>query len=436
MAGPLRRTRAEGEEETGECGSAECQRLLLTRRPQAGDTKLPMSILTRHVLAELAKHFLVSLAALTLLMILVGMASEALKQSIPPAQVVRMVPYILPEALRVAVPVALLLATTNVFGRLSDGNEIVALKSLGISPMTVIHPVLVVSFFLSLGTVWLNDLAVSWGRAGVQRVVIEAVEEIAYSMLRTQRGYQAAGFAINVKDVDGRRLLQPRLTIRGGGSTPTITITAEEAELESDLDNSLLKILLRNGTLDVEGRVQMRFLDTHEQEIPLREASRGGMLAQRPSEIALRDIPHHLAAAEDEDLRHRQTIAARAAYQMLAGDFDGLSAGEWRSQAARLEHRRELIGRLRTEPHRRWSAGFSCLFFAIVGAPMAITLRNRGGLTKFFLCFAPILVVYYPLLAASINSAKAGTLPPASVWVGNLALLLWGAWLIRRVLRY
>jgi lipopolysaccharide export system permease protein len=94
------------------------------------------------------------------------------------------------------------------------------------------------------------------------------------------------------------------------------------------------------------------------------------------------------------------------------------------------------MDRLRTEPHRRWSAGFSCLCFAWVGVPMAVRLRNRDFLTSFFLCFLPILVVYYPLLMYGIGGAKDGTIPPVAVWTGNLLLVCWGAWLVRRVIRY
>jgi lipopolysaccharide export system permease protein len=87
------------------------------------------------------------------------------------------------------------------------------------------------------------------------------------------------------------------------------------------------------------------------------------------------------------------------------------------------------------EPWRRWANGFSCLCFAIVGAPMAIRMRNADFLTSFFLCFLPILVVYYPLLMFGIDRVKAGELPPIAVWIGNLLVTVWGIWLLRRVVR-
>jgi lipopolysaccharide export system permease protein len=67
---------------------------------------------------------------------------------------------------------------------------------------------------------------------------------------------------------------------------------------------------------------------------------------------------------------------------------------------------------------------------------MAIRLRRGEPLSAFFLCFAPILVVYYPLLIFGINGAKNGAVPPISLWAGNLVLFVWGVWLLRKVLRY
>jgi lipopolysaccharide export system permease protein len=395
-----------------------------------------MRILTRYVLSELVKTFLIALGGLTAMMIVVGVIRELVMQNLPLAEVARLIPYILPDALRVAVPVTLLLATTYVYGRMSGMNEIVAAKALGISPMVLIWPSLAAAFLLSLATVWLNDLAVSWGRNGARRVVIEAVEQIAYGMLQAQKSYSSPHFSISVRRVEGRRLVLPTLTRPAQGSTPKITITAEEAELRADHDAKVLKIILRNGTLDVDGRMTVQFPDVYEQEIPLDDASRSGGLTANPSWLPMRDIPGHLAEQRRAVDVLEQQMAAEAAMQLLTGDFRRLASTHWTEQRDMLVHTRQQVSRLLTEPHRRWSAGFSCLCFAWVGVPMSIRLRNRDFLTSFFLCFLPILIVYYPLLAFGVDGAKSGNIPPYGVWVGNLLLLAWGAWLLRRVMRY
>lgn len=395
-----------------------------------------MRLLTRHLIAELTKAFIAALTIVTLLLLLVGVAREALGQSLPPTSILRLIPFVLPDALRIAVPVTLLLATTSVFGRLAGQNEMLAVKSLGISPMVFIGPALVLAFLVSLTTVWLNDLAVSWGREGVQRVVVEAAEEIAYNVLRHARRYRAGRLAINVKRVEGRRLIMPTVTIRPDHSKPGITITAQQAELSCDAARGVLKIVLYKGSVDIDGQLGMQFPEFYEQEIPLGDANDKAKNDCPPSWLPLRAIPSQLAAERAEMDQLERSLASQAACQLVAGDFVRLASKEWDARDNMLRRRQEMLCRLRTEPHRRWSAGFSCFFFVLVGAPMALRLRNCDFLTSFFLCFLPVLVVYYPLLAYGVDVAKSGTLPPAAVWTGNLLLALWGGYLLRRVHRY
>jgi lipopolysaccharide export system permease protein len=393
-----------------------------------------MRILTRYVLIELAKVFLVSLSGLTMLMIVVGLVREAAMQSLPLGQVAWLIPYILPDALRVAVPVTLLLATTSVYGRMSGANEVVAIKAMGISPMVVVRPTIIVAILLSLLTVWLNDMAVSWGRNGARRVVVEAVEEIVYAMLKANRSYTTKNFSIHVRSVDGRRLIRPTLTVNTGDRGP-MTVMAEEAEITADHAQRLLRIKLRN----FEGSVKngsFYINDADEYVISLDEASKAQSEGAGPSWLAMWQIPQREELQRKKVAETEQEMAARAAYQMLCGDFEGLTSEEWTRRSDWLVEQRQQLCRLQTEPHRRWSAGFSCLCFAWIGVPMAIRRRNRDFLTSFFMCFLPILIVYYPLLAFSVDGAKNGALPPYAVWLGNLLLALWGAILMRRVVRY
>ena len=57
-------------------------------------------------------------------------------------------------------------------------------------------------------------------------------------------------------------------------------------------------------------------------------------------------------------------------------------------------------------------------------------------MSVFFLCFLPILLVYYPLLVTGENLARAGTLPLVSVWLADGVLLAAGLLLLKRMLRH
>ncbi len=394
-----------------------------------------MRIVPRYVLAELLRVFLLALACLTALVLVFGVAREALREGLGASALLRLIPYLLPDALRYTIPATVLFAVAVVYGRLSGTNELLALKSLGISPLVVLVPGYVLAFALSLITVLLSDIAVSWGRNGVRRVVLEAMEQIAYSRLRIHRSYTTPAFSINVKAVQGKRLIEPVITIYDRKRKKNITINSRYAELVSD--GRVLVFRCYDGQVDVQGELSYRFPDVMEHEIPLdRFSGAAGVGTPSPSWLPLSQVRVELIKVQREIRELEDELALKATTQLVSLDTDSLFSKEWRTNHLERENLYFLYHRLRTEPPRRWAGGFSCLCFALVGSAVAIRRRNATIMGSFFLCFLPVLVVYYPLLAFGVHQAKNGTLPPQVVWLGNLVMGAVGLWLLKKVMRY
>lgn len=394
-----------------------------------------MRLLTRYVLADLLKVFLLSLFCLTTV-IMIGLGGKrVVEEGLGLITFLRILPYILPEALRFAVPGTMLLAATNAYGRMAASNEVVAVKSLGISPMVLIRPLLLLAAFISLANVLINDLAVSWGREGVRRVIIQSGEQIVYGVLESQGRLSTPNMTIIVKGVEGKRLIHPTLILNETDSRPATTIIAEEARLHSNLEQGMLEIECRNTQVDSGSSFKGTFPETEVLPLPLGDVLQRGGGNLSSTDQSLRKIPEEIERRKHEVVALREELASTAVYQMIAGDFDDLSDSSWEHSRLRLANAEKMIHRLRTECPRRWADGFSCLCFAMVGAPMAIRLRRGEFLEVFFACFLPILVVYYPLLYVGLYQAKNGLWPPSCVWLGNLFFALWGVWMLRGVLR-
>jgi lipopolysaccharide export system permease protein len=392
-----------------------------------------MRILTRYVLFDLVKLFLLTLTGLTLLIFVVLIGKEAVDKGVGLGPLLRMTPYLLPQAMQFAVPGTMLLATTSVYGRMAGYNEIVAVKALGISPMALVWPTLALATLVSFAAVWINNLAVSWGTMGVRRVFLESMEEITYGQLKMRRAHNLGKVNITVRDVEGRRLIMPTLIVQASGDQPAWTASADEAELRVLPDEG--KLMVRFVNLDLDGPVKWINPETQEYEISLDEFSGADSKIRSPSNYALNEI--RLAIAEQQALigRIEQSMTAQAAFGMMTGDFDMLSTSAWQVHERELEAAQYRLHRLHTEPWRRWANGFSCLCFVMIGVPVAVWMRFSEFIASFFVCFLPILVVYYPLLAVSLDYAKDGALPPQSVWLGNIILALAGIWMMRRVNR-
>jgi len=392
-----------------------------------------MPRITRYVLFQLLATFIVSLVGISVVMVVSIMAKEGMQQGLGIEAALRLLPYAFPLALRFSVPATMLMATCSVFGHMSADNEVIAIKSLGITPRVILRPALALAFCMSLAMIWLNDVAVTWGADGMRRVFAESVEEVVFRLLRTQKSYTNKHFSINVTSVQGRKLIQPTLVLRTGGDTKTIV--AREAELRTDLENRTLSILLTDCTIESTGIV-IANPATFEGSIPLSKATRRERPERKTSELALASISDEAIYQETFIRSLEQQMAAEAAYQMILGDFEQLGGNRWNELHHRHDQATRRLTRLHLEPWRRFAEGFGCLFTVMVGAPLAIRMRTANVFTTFASCFFPVLCIYYPLLMWTVDRAKDGAMPPYSVWLGNVVLMLLGGWLMRGVLRY
>jgi lipopolysaccharide export system permease protein len=395
-----------------------------------------MRTITRYILTELISWFVAWLCVLTLLLVVLGLLTEAIRMNLGLLPTLRLIPYVLPSSLAFAVPGTILFTCCQVYGRMSAENEVVAIKALGISPMALLWPAFGLAFVLSVIGVALNDLAFSWGHVGVQRVIVQSVEEIAYGMLRTQKSYSNHRFSIIVKEVRGRKLMRPIMHFQPGDGSPSWTVIAAEAELESNLERNTLLLIMTDCEVDVGG-VRSTLPGRTVQEIPLALASaKGELKGIIPSHLPLSQIGEETERQVETIRELEQSLAAHNALALITGQFDDLKNDIWYSRRLELANARVRLNKLRTEPFRRWAGGFSSLCFVLVGAPFAIYMRRSDLMSTFGWVFVPILILYYPFFMFGFDRAKAGTLPPYSVWAANLVMVVIGLWLLRRVVRY
>ncbi len=394
-----------------------------------------MGILTRYVFFDLIKVFMLTLSVMTLMMFLGIMGKEAIDTGLGLGGLLRLTPYILPNAMQFTLPGALLLATTGVYGRMAASNEVVAVKSLGISPMAIVWPTITFSVLISLAAVLLNDLAVSWGRAGQERVVLESLETIAYNQLRMRGQFQRGPVTVTVEGVEGTVLLSPKIKRVAHGNQSASVITADSAEFRLYPEEGKLVVPLKNAELESGNGIEVIGGD-QVLELAIDDLLGRSNSTRSPSNYALSEIVDATNEQQRLITDLEQDMTTRAAYALLTGEFDELGEEQWSEQQQNLAVADVRLARLRTEPYRRWSNGFSCLAFALVGIPVAIIFRKGEILASFFICFLPILVAYYPLFGGCLALAKDGVIPPQTVWSSNLVLIAGGLFLMRRVIRY
>ena len=392
-----------------------------------------MRLLTRYILTEFLQVFCLALVGMTIFMLLVGVVSQAVREGLSLGPVLQLLPFILPESMRFSIPASSLLAACTVFGRLSGENEIVALKASGISPWSMMGPVFATAFLISIAAVWVNDVAVSWGRPGISRVIMDSVEQVALAVLRTRKSYERDGFSITVDRVEEDRLIRPVIRFRDAQRDGVeFTVVAREAQLRRNAEGTALSMTLVDSVVHGPHGVEGDFPGEIERIVSLERPA----AEKSPSDYPLQQIPRQRSEVETRIQWLESSLAAEATMALLSGDLNRLDQPAWTSREAVLEAACYRHHRFVTEPWRRWANSFSCLFFVLVGVPLATRMRQSDFVTSFFASFMPILLIYYPLMEYGVDRAKAGALPQYAVWLGNGVCLLWGLWLMRKVVRY
>jgi lipopolysaccharide export system permease protein len=384
---------------------------------------------------ELLKTFSISLTVMTVMMVMVFLVQEGLRENLTPGTILELVPYTIPTALSFAIPGTILFASCIVYGRMSAANEIVAIKAMGISPAVVIWPGLFVAILLSLLTVYMNDISVAWGRRGIYRVVLQSSAKTIYSVLNAQGSFNRGNMSIVVDDVQGENLINPHIERSSDNPEDRLRIHAEMARIKVDPTENKLVFQIQNGRIEYGDQVTVSI--AHKDIwVPLGDVTKKrGADGSSPSNLPLSMIQQEMQIQEQVIQNMRRQLSMVAATQMLGGNMLGLADPTWQLDILKLDNEIARKHRLMTEPWRRWANGFSCVCFVMVGAAVAIRFQRFDFWSIFAVCFAPILLAYYPLLMIGVDQAKAGVLPPYCVWIGNAALFLAGVWLIRRIER-
>jgi lipopolysaccharide export system permease protein len=390
----------------------------------------------RYITWELIGWLAIVLVGLTGLLVLMVVLIEASRMGLGLGPTLRLLPFSLPLALAYAAPCAMLFTVCLIYGRMSADNEIVATKALGVTPTVLLWPAWLIAFGLSLIGIWLTDLAFSWGVAGVQRVVIQSVEEIAYGKLRAERAYANQRFSIIVKEVQDRKLIRPEMNFQASSDMPAVRISAAEAELKADLARSVMILTMTDCEVEMQPNIRSFIPGREVREFPLSFFSAKDVREGNPTNLPLRQISGEIPAQERRIDELERSLAAQSAIALVTGELQDLSEAIWKSRRKQLTDARNRLFKLRTEWPRRSANGFSTLAFVLVGAPLAILLKRADVVTRFGTSFLPILLSYYPLLLACCDRAKAGAWPPYLVWLPNVLLLGVGLWLMRRVVRY
>ena len=343
-------------------------------------------IVSYYLMREIASIFLLALSIFTLVLLmgrLVKLMEMVVANGVPPADVVRLIGYLLPSFLVLTIPMALLLAVLLAFGRLSADNEITVMKSSGLSLVSLLPPVMICSLVAGLMTLFVSLVAVPWGNTGFKQFTIELARKYSASAIQDRIFRDdLPGVVMYVEHYDEQSHQMQRVMIQDerDPSRP-LTIFARNGIISPDEAAGTMRILLRNGsihTMDSKGGYRLVAFGEYLLTVDL---GKTGPLIRTELDMGVREL-----------------------LQII------------RNPQAPLPARNKALAEL----HSRFAFPAAALVFGLLALPLGISNR-RSGKGAGFTASILILLVYYVLLSFLRTVAEKGSFPPGlALWLPNL----------------
>jgi lipopolysaccharide export system permease protein len=354
--------------------------------------------LTGQVLASLS----MTVAVFTFVLLLGNVLKEVLallvNQQASVATVVQAVALLIPYVLVFALPMGLLTATLLTFGRFSADNELTAVRASGVSLLSLISPILVVSVLLSGACAFVNLQLAPQCRVAYKKLLVKTATENLDRLLpeRTliRQFHPYMIYFGRVRGNDVRNIYVYKVS-KGGTNVESLT-TAPTGSFFIDRTNRTIRLLLRDAWYveTKEGERQPVFFG----EAP-------------PIEIALTERPEKEPSLNDltftELRRKRQEMKAEG---MLTTPVD-------------------------VQIHSQVSFSFACIAFTLVGIPLGIRAHRRETSVGIMIALGLVFLYYSFLILGQSLDTREEFKPYFIVWLPNVFFQIAGMVLLRRVNR-
>lgn len=390
-------------------------------------------LVDRYFAREFVPPFFFSMIALTCILLmneLFRLIDLFVRKGLPFAIVGQILIYTLPVIVSYTAPMAILVAIIMTYGRAAQDNEILALKTSGLSFASIMRVPFALTLALTLFLVFFNNQVLPEANHRVRNLMMDVSRK--RPAVRLPAGIftsEFPGYTIYIGEKDERRSTVRDVTIYN--ARDGMLITAPRGDLASFEDENIVRFTLYDGELhqliDSTKYQKTRFdkqvlnmqvnTDMVRKEREYRSENEltvdglRSMIEQHRATVAqLRGEINALGDAARADYERGDTAAAdRARFEIerRLKTMDGTS---------------RKLSRYQVAYYKKFSLAFACIVFAMIGAPLGY-LFKRGGIAG-ILVGVLLFSSYYILVIAGEEFADRRGFPAFwGMWLPNFLLL-------------
>ncbi len=350
---------------------------------------------------------------------------------------------LIPFACIYALPMGFITATLLVFGRFSADQELTAARAGGVSLLSLISPILVLSLLCCGLSAWFNMELGPRARTTFTHLRYELLNDVANAQIPEGQFIDFSGNSIfieknNEGDLENITIFRAADN-KTTNSIPTTTIRAPSGKLETDTKAGTLTMNLFDVIM-VTPTKSMRPLITSMKEYPL--IFDLNSLKNRPVKPKVNDMTFAQLQQELAQLKQLNLSMTESNQPTQTNDFQrlnlSLSTNATPAEVAKFLHtaektRAQAIEHVRVTMSRQVAFSFACFGFTLIGIPLGIRVHRRE--TNIGIAIALLLVVVYYafFMLADALAGRPELYPHLIVWLPNFifqgvgAVLLWRA---------
>ena len=375
-----------------------------------------------------------------------------------------------------SIPMSLLISSVMTFGRMSQQNEITALKSAGVNLYNIIKPAILFGSLVGIGLCLFNNFILpemNYNARLLARDIYKKKPELSI-----EPGYfvdMIPQYTMIVREMDGKDFKDVKIFSKNQKSEQT-TIYANQGSLSSD--GNMITIDLMDGEIheiDLSDYDYYRKIEfkTHqimismdelmlnrttesnrtdrEMRIPqmVDEIERNKILISQiyerienvKKEIGITNLNANTLESiqeEVEKLKEKQIEVSSSENELnddsIISNLENKqyilsltnNARQFKNEFTLIENYEKTNNKFKVEIHKKFTLALACVLFTMVGAPLGILVRN-GGMTIASGLSIAFFLVYYILLIWGEQLADRNLLNPGlGSWLPNIILFISG----------
>jgi lipopolysaccharide export system permease protein len=323
-----------------------------------------------------------------------------------------------------ALPMGMLTATLLIFGRLSADQELTAVRASGISLLSLITPILLLSLALCGISALVNMEIGPRCRVAYTTILLNLKAELSGAQLPEGRFIKDFKGYIFYVGKNRKGVLHDVMVyrLRSGTNNDEMVIHAERGKIEVDAPNRqlILNLYDSKSVMRKDGEI-----------VPGIAAGFGSINLDLNSS---QKNDRHAKVSDMTFLELWDELHDLEARMTSTGSLTNLSSEQVRATKLDFEkQRKDLTSPIRVQIHRQVAFSFACFGFTLVGIPLGLRVHRRETNVGIAMALGLVAIYYSFILLGQAFDTRPEWAPHLIVWLPNFvfqavgAVLLWRA---------